>query len=406
MTTTYLEKTTSRFQESSDLHQKMSNPVSNSASTHAPPPTPSKMRAWQFDNVAHGLHKSMYLNTSADSPKGPPKNGEAIVRILSVSLNPADYTIVELPVVGRFSIKAPQTPGQDFCGQIVAISESSASSHSGRAGKTDLTVQPLKVGDLVIGKTPLPTQHGCLSEFQHASLQSMVPLPTGLSPDSACGAPTAGTTAYQTLKPYIHPGDKVFINGGSGGTGIYAIQIAKHLGAHVTTTCSTANVEFCTSDLGADEVIDYQKVNDSLSTTLASKGPGPTFDLAIDFVGLPHDLYTTSHRFLKPSAKFIQVGADISIPGTLNMLSRFLWPGFLGGGKRKFIFLVNALKTHELQELSDWMAAGRVRTIFDSRFAFEEADRAFERLKSKRARGKVVVNVADAEGVGLEGFRS
>lgn len=96
-------------------------------------------------------------------------------------------------------------------------------------------------------------------------------MPDGLDPLNAATIPVAGLTAYQSIVPYVKKGDKIFVNGGSGGTGIFSLQIAKAVGCYIVTTCSTPNVELC-KKLGADEVIDYRKqgVYDALEARATS----------------------------------------------------------------------------------------------------------------------------------------
>lgn len=120
------------------------------------------------------------------------------------------------------------------------------------------------------------------------------------------------------------------VNGGSGGTGVFGIQIAKAKGCHVTTTCSTPNVDLCKS-LGADEVIDYKK-SDILS---ALKASGRKYDHVVDNVGHDLKLYFKAHEFTAPNAIYLLVGASISVGFFGEMVSAKLLPGFLGGGKRK-----------------------------------------------------------------------
>jgi alkaline phosphatase D len=189
--------------------------------------------------------------------------------------------------------------------------------------------------------------------------------------------------------PNARAGDKVFINGGSGGTGTFGIQIAKTLGCHVTTSCSTPNVGLCKS-LGADKVIDY-KTSDI--TKILSDG-GPSYDLVVDNVGKPEDLYSSSHHFLEANGKYVQVGTEVSLGGIVSLISRFVWPGFLGGGKRKFEFVAVKNKAEDFEQLAAWMAEGKVKAVIDQAFAFEDAPKAYEKIRTGRAKGKIVVNVS------------
>lgn len=150
-------------------------------------------------------------------------------------------------------ISKPASPGLDYCGKVLSA-----------GSKVDV-----KPGQLVFGRLDKPGQFGTLAECIVTNRDGAVPLPEGVDPDSAAAIGTAGLTAYQCIVPFAKAGEKIFINGGSGGTGTFGIQCAKAIGCHVTTSCSTANVQLC-KDLGADEVIDY-KTSD-LTKELEAKG--------------------------------------------------------------------------------------------------------------------------------------
>jgi alkaline phosphatase D len=217
-------------------------------------------------------------------------------------------------------------------------------------------------------------------------------LPSGVKPEDAAAIGIAGLTETQSIRPNVKPGDKVFINGGSGGTGVYGIQIAKALGCHVTTTCSTPNVAFCKS-LGADEVIDY-KTSDVVSTLSAQTS---LFALVVDNIGTPADLYQKSGSFIAPGGKFVQIGAAPDLSGMAQVSKNMLLPCFLGGGKAKYQMLMGQASKSDLQLLAGWMVEGKVKGVLDSVFEWEDAPKAYEKLKTGRARGKIVVRVAQDE---------
>merc|ERR1712187_428893 len=213
--------------------------------------------------------------------------------------------------VSKVMITTPASPGMDFAGRVIT---------------TGPQVSGFKAGQLVYGTIGMPGQFGTLGEYIVVGTGNVVALPEGVDPDQAATVGVAAQTAYQSLVPYVSKGDRVFINGGSGGCGIFAIQFAKVVGCHVTTTCSSRNLQFC-KDLGADEVIDYT-AEDVIGVL---KGQGQVYDHVIDHIGLPENLYSESNSFLRPRKAFVQVGAaSMSI-----FANRLVWPGFLGGGKRK-----------------------------------------------------------------------
>ena len=174
--------------------------------------------------------------------------------------------------------------------------------------------------------------------------------------------------------------------------GSFGIQIAKVKGCHVVTSCSGANVELCKS-LGADQVIDYK--SQDLVAELEKTTDG--FDLVVDNVGTPNELYWQAHKFTKARTKYVQVGGGLSPSDIYNLLSRMLWPGFLGGGKRSFEFLGVANNYEHFREIAEWMAQGKVKAVVDGVYGMEDKGpvKAFERLKTGRAKGKIVIKVTE-----------
>jgi alkaline phosphatase D len=255
---------------------------------------------------------------------------------------------------------------------------------------THATNDTLKVGQLVFGRIEVPKSSGTLAQFSVASQNGCVPLPEGLNVNDASAIGTAGVTAYQSIVPYLKSGQKVFINGGSGGTGTFAIQIAKAVGAHVTTSCSTKNISLC-KELGADEVLDYTKGNllDSL------KAHGQIFDLVVDNVGANNTLYRQGDKYMKPGAQFVQVGAPSSMTTVGNIVGNMAIPSFLGGGKRLFTFVRITNKAEDLTHIGEWMAEGKVNPVVQSVFPFEDAVKAFEEVMTDRTKGKIVIEVKD-----------
>ena len=304
-----------------------------------------------------------------------------LVQVLSATLNPVDYKFAQIPVVGSLIIKRPASPALDYSGRVVACGPNSKKVSS----------EDLKPGQLVFGKLDGPTQYGTLAEYTIGPRSGCVPLPQGLSVDDAACIGSAALTAYQCLVPHVKLGDKVFINGGSGGVGSFGIQIAKIKGCHVTTSCSSANVDLCKS-LGADQVIDYKSKD--VVTELKKM---QNFDLVVDNVGTPADLYWQAHKFTKVGTKYVQVGAAMSPGGIYDLLTRMVWPGFLGGGKRPFEFLGLSNNYDQMKEMGGWMADGKMKALIDEVYGMEDKGpvRAYEKLKTGRVKGKLVVRIAE-----------
>lgn len=331
---------------------------------------PANMKAWLYSGTSGGLEKNLHLEPSAHAPP-PPRPNEVLIQVLSAAINPADFKVPEMGPHARWVVGMPATPGMDFCGRVVAMGSNATR---------------FSAGQLVHGSHSRPTKYGALGEYLVISADLIAALPDGVAIDHAASVGIAGQTAYQSLNGYVGANDKVFINGGSGGCGMFAIQIAKEMGCHVTTTCSTKNVEFCRG-LGADEVIDYT-VEEDLVATLRDRGI--VFDHILDHIGFPSQLYFQCHHFLRAGGVFVQVGAS----ALSTFVGRVAWPSFLGGGKRKYWIFMFSNNGQHAARLGELMQKGAVKAQLDSVYEFEEAVQAFEKLRSGRARGKIVVHVA------------
>lgn len=303
------------------------------------------------------------------------KDNEILVRNLSTSLNPIDYKLAELGLITKLIFRAPITPGLDICGTVVQVGSK---------------VTSYKIDDFVYGSLQPAAKHGALAQYVPIAQDAVALVPEGFKPDDMVSMGCVALTSYAALQPYVKPGDKVFINGGSGGTGVMAIQIAKILGAEVTTSCSSTNVELVKS-LGADTVLDYKK--DDLLTQL--KDLGTVFDLIVDNVGAPANLYRVCNPFLQPQGKFIQVGLGMSFAAIRQAVGNKI-ASILAWGKREWIFVAPPAEFHPVYvQLADWMKEGKIRAVIDSTFEFAEVPKAYEKLKTGRARGKVVVHIQD-----------
>lgn len=270
------------------------------------------------------------------------------------------------------------TPGIDFAGRVVATGSSPSSNSD------------LKPGQLVFGRLDMPTKFGTLAEYTIAPRSGCAAIPEGVSPDDAASIGTAGLTAYQSIAPYVKSGSRVFINGGSGGTGIFGIQIAKALGCHVVTSCSESNAELCKS-LGADHIIDYR--SEDVLKSLKQKGD---LDLVVDNVGGPGELYWDAHSFMSERGIIVQVGSGPSLATLYDLSSRMLWPGVLGGMKRRYSLLLVKNDAAQFKQLAKWMKEGKMKAVIDEVFDMEEkgAVKAYQKLKTGRAKGKIIVRIA------------
>ncbi|QIW96737.1 hypothetical protein AMS68_002255 [Peltaster fructicola] len=328
---------------------------------------PQYMRAAQFST--NPIEKNLKVNPKAPLPKTAHalRKDTTLVKVAYSSLNPVDYKVLESPagyILGG-------TPAVDIAGVVV-----------------DSKLPHVKAGDRVYGMTAIPS-FGALAEYAVVPKDGLALAPEGVKLEDLATLGVTGLTAWQTLSPFIKSGDKVLINGGSGGVGTFAIQIAKALGAHVTTTCSGGNVELCKS-LGADEVIDYR------ATDLVPhlKQSGVQFDHIFDSVFYNFDLYWQAHHYLKKNAKFVTIAGEFRFDFVKTMLAIYLLPSFLGGGQRQFQFVTATANAPEYEKLGALIKEGKIKPVIESVLDLDEAGKGYAKLKTGRTRGKIVVKVA------------
>ena len=289
-------------------------------------------------------------------------NSEVIVKVVAAAINPID---AKTRAGGGVSagLSYPAVLGYDFSGIIV---------------ESPYEDFPLRAGDEVFGMTMVPRSGGSYAEYLAISTLSVARKPAALSHVEAAGVPLAALTAWGLVVDVAnaHPGQRILIHAGSGGVGHFAVQFAKHFGAHVVTTGSTRNVDFLGS-LGADEVIDYQKdrfedvVND--------------IDVVIDLIGNVHDQTgTRSLQVLRPD------GLLISVPTGS-------WPTVLddaaAAGVRATTYKV-APDAVRLAAIGELLQTGAVRVNIDRVFDLVDAPAAHAALEQGHTRGKIVLRVS------------
>lgn len=331
------------------------------------------MRAWQWSAIDDKLETSLTLNDNVARPrKEDLRHDQLLVQVISAAINPVDYKLPESGWIAGLMIRGrPATPGLDFCGRIVG---------------THGSIITLREGDLVFGAFASSNQFGTLAEFIVMSTQECARLADGVEIDQAAAVGCAATTAFQSVPASLinKPGVKVLINGGSGGVGTFAVQFAKALSAEVVTTCSAANTQLC-RDLGADRVIDYTA--EDVTATLAREGC--TFDLVIDNVGDP-DFLDKSVALLQKGGTFMQVGVPtLNITNVLKSFGRMILPGSYS---YRFIQMKNS--SAFFSQIGTLMAEGRVKAVIGEQFDFEQVPQAYARLRTGRARGKIIIHVA------------
>ncbi|KAK4163281.1 hypothetical protein QBC43DRAFT_289955 [Cladorrhinum sp. PSN259] len=342
---------------------------------------PTTIRALTWSDVTPNVYSNLTFTDAAPLPPVAPN--QVLIKVLSAALNPADYKVAEsMPgLVRKRAFGTGQiTPGMDFAGRIATI-----------GAKVDNSKRGFKEGDLVFGRLSGPTQkHGTLAEYFPIAAEQIAKVPEGVSVDDAACLGVVGETTYQAIQPFVKSCDKVFINGGSGGTGTFSIQIAKALGCHVTTSCSTGKIDLVKS-LGADEVIDYTKSD----VVEELKKKGQVFSLVVDNVGTPEGLYKAADSFLLPKGRFIQIGVGTALGDVVSVLKRALKPALLGGGKRPYTMLFPKHHPDEMTVMANWVKEGKLKVVIEEpRYELENAAEGFKKLKEGKNRGKILVHVA------------
>ena len=255
-------------------------------------------------------------------------------------------------------------------------------------------VRQFKPGDEVYAR-PDDFRIGAFTEFIAIKETSLAIKPKALTMEEAASIPLVGLTAWQALiqKANLQPGQKVFIQAGSGGVGTFAIQLAKHLGAFVATTTSTGNADWV-KNLGADVVIDYKKA---------------------DFENILHDYdvvlnsqdsatLAKSLSVLKPGGKLISIsgppdpafGEEIGASWLMKTVMRLLSFGIRRKAKRRkvsFSFLFMRANGGQLREISALIDSGAIRPVVDQVFPFESTREAMDYVETGRAKGKVVIKM-------------
>ena len=291
---------------------------------------------------------------------------QVLVRVHASCVNPADWYRVTGPWFARIpgGLRKPKLTkvGTDLAGRVEVV------------GKDVTEFRP---GDEVFG-----TALGAWAEYAAAREPRLVPKPANVSFEEAAAVPIAAITALQALrdKGRVQPGQKVLINGASGGVGTYAVQLAKWFGADVTAVCSTRNVELVRS-LGADRVVDYTQED---FTQL-----GERHDLMLDIAGTRS--FSQFRRVLKPEAIAVVVGAPMSDKG-IGPLSHIIKTKLASLGRSQTVtFFVAKITKEDLGFLGERLAAGEVKSVIDRRYELSDVPEALRYLGTRHARAKVVI---------------
>ncbi len=298
-----------------------------------------------------------------------PGDNQVLVKVKASSINAADWFALNgTPLIMRpiFGMRRPRhgVPGLDVAGTV----ESAGSK-----------VTEFKVGDEVFGQAT-----GAYAEYACAKEKNLIIKPAGISFEQAAALPLAGLAALDGIRTAgkVEPGQKVLINGASGGVGTFAVQIAKALGAEVTGVCSTRNVDMVRS-LGADHVVDYTK--DDVTKQ------GVTFDLIIDNAA-SHPL-SEMRTLLAPRGRLI--------PNNGSKGGRWLgpMPRIIGASitslfvRHKLGSYLSTLSKDKLNDLVELMETGKLEPVIEKTYPLSDTAAAMRHFGEEHAKGKIVVKV-------------
>ena len=301
-----------------------------------------------------------------------PEVGEhdVLVRVRAAGVNPADWAVMSgLPYVARpvYGMPRPKQPvrGTDVAGIVEAVG----------TGVTRFTV-----GDEVFGSS-----NGSYAEYTVASEDALVLKPANVTFEQAAVVPMAGMVALQAIRDHgnVQPGQKVLINGASGGIGTFAVQIAKSFGADVTAVCGAANAELVRS-IGADHVIDYARED-------FTRG-GQRYDFILDNVA-NHSLGDL-RRALTPTGTLVPNGGNFGnrwLAGGARVVQAHVVSRFVSQTLRPFLL---ASKLEDLVTLKELVEAGTIVPVIDRAYPLSETAQAIDHVAAGHARGKVAITVS------------
>jgi NADPH:quinone reductase-like Zn-dependent oxidoreductase len=314
-----------------------------------------------------------------EMPEPEVRDHDVLVRIHAAGVNPLDSKIRDGEFKFILPYRLPLIPGNDVAGVVARVGAK---------------VRRFKLGDEVYAR-PDKGRIGAFAEFIAMNDADVAMKPTNLSMEEAASIPLVALTAWQALveKAKLKKGQKVLIHAGSGGVGTFAIQLAKHIGATVATTTSSANVGLV-KDLGADIVIDYKK--QAFESILSD------YDVVLNSLG--SDTLEKSLEVLKPGGRLISISGppDVAFAKEngsnwlLQQIMRLLSFGIRRKARRRrvsYSFLFMRANGTQLGEMTPLLEAGVIRPVIDRVFPFEGTNDALAYIETGRSRGKVVVKV-------------
>jgi alcohol dehydrogenase len=286
------------------------------------------------------------------------KEGQVLVKVHAASLNPFDTTIRAGYLQEMIPLQMPVTLGGDIAGEVTQVSEG---------------VAHIAVGDKVYGQSyVMGGNSGAFAEYTAVAARNIAKVPSGLGWEEAAALPLVGVSAVQVLMEHINlqPGQTILIHGGSGGIGSIAIQIAKHIGAHVTTTASGEGIEVAMR-LGANKAIDYKNER--------FEEKGNSFDAVFDTVG--GETYERSLKVVKTGGIIVTMAAEVDEAKAKAL-------GI------KAVHQNTRVTSEHLNKLSELVEIGVVTPHVYKVYPLDEVQQAFKAREGEKVLGKVVLKIA------------
>lgn len=308
-----------------------------------------------------------------DVPKPEPKDGKVLIKIHAASVNALDWHLLTADIFlvrfGEGLLKPKRNRlGADLAGRVEAVGGG---------------VIQFQSGDAVYGDIE-PYGSGAFAEYVVLPAKALAPKPASLTFAEAAALPVAALTALQGLRDVgkLQAGQRVLINGASGGVGTFAVQIAKAFGAEVTAVCSTRNVAQAQA-LGADHVIDYTQTDFTQS--------GEQYDLIFAANGY-HPL-AAYKRALAPGGVYVMAGGK-----TKQIFDVMLWGWWHSrGGDKKLTNVMAHASAADMLALNELVATGKLKPVIDRRYPLHQTADALRYLGEGHARGKIVIDVYESE---------
>ena len=313
-------------------------------------------------------------------PEPKPSSRQLLVKVRAAGLNPVDYKTRKGWVQLFQSYRLPVVLGNELAGEVIACGDQ---------------VRRFRVGDRVFARVA-KNGMGAFAQVAVVDEDHAAVMPTSLDFATAAAIPLAGLTALQALRDELRlaRGQRLFISGGAGGVGSFAIQIARHLGAQVATTASPRG-EALVRRLGADVVVDYTQ--ERLASALSG------YDGVFDLIG--SDALTQAFAIVRPGAAIVSVGG-LPEPQTASKdlgrgpgLQALFWLASLSVRRRaqrrgvRYRFFIMRPSGEDLSELARLVDAGAIEAVLDSVHPFERIAEAMAKLETGRAKGKIVVTM-------------